>query len=38
VDGTTLRYLKGRTGNKYSVYASDADAGYARVVETTHPE
>ncbi len=33
VDGTTRRYLKGRARNKYSVYASDADAEYARVIE-----
>jgi len=33
VDGTTRRYLKGRTRNKYNVYASDADAEYARVIE-----
>ncbi|MFA5066102.1 MAG: 3-isopropylmalate dehydratase large subunit [Dehalococcoidia bacterium] len=33
VDATTRRYLKGRTRNKYSVYASDADAEYSRVIE-----
>ncbi|MBN1691327.1 MAG: 3-isopropylmalate dehydratase large subunit [Dehalococcoidia bacterium] len=33
VDSTTRRYLKGRTRNKYNVYASDADAEYARVIE-----
>jgi len=33
VDGATLRYLKGRTREKYTVYASDDDAEYARVIE-----
>jgi 3-isopropylmalate/(R)-2-methylmalate dehydratase large subunit len=33
VDDTTLRYLKGRARDKYTVYASDADAGYTRVIE-----
>jgi len=33
VDGTTKRYLKGRTRNKYQVYEADAGAGYARVIE-----
>lgn len=33
VDDTTRRYLKGRTSNKYNVYASDADAEYACVIE-----
>jgi len=33
VDGTTLRYLKGRTKSKYQVYRDDADAAYARTIE-----
>ena len=32
-DGTTRRYLKGRTKSKYRVYEADADAEYARVIE-----
>ncbi|MFA5399048.1 MAG: 3-isopropylmalate dehydratase large subunit [Dehalococcoidia bacterium] len=33
VDATTRRYLKGRTRNKYDVYASDSNAEYERITE-----